>query len=175
MHLKDALEAARQTAKFTLVPTTSLDTRSVRKLIRQTPAEEQIRSLQLLFPEASNHAPALERVLSTLLDPFRDPKTGMIAYLLTKVMGGNVDPTVKQFAQSATTAAAVFGSDRVADTIMQWVQGEPVDYVEVRTLRGIQLETPMDMGNGVRFENTTSKTDLQAIDPLSGVRKSSVI
>ena len=140
LSLENSIENALHTARFKLPGGISTGICKLRELINAINQKDLISGLHFLYPDNTNDA--LEKKLSNCLAPFLD-SNGQIGFSLPYVIGGMSNPDISQFAKRTIAAAGLLGSEKTASTIMGWINGEPVRYTKVYTIRGIQLQDPL--------------------------------
>ena len=162
MSLESALDLALGNAVFHARSIGGLPGKQVQRWISELPAKQRLQELS--FFRTDNSHPAVEAELTRHLAPFLHPITDNLGFALPYVMGGVPAQRIPDLSKNLIATAAVLGSRGAAETLATWIDGQPVRYAEVLTIRGIKLEEVLELEPGVRFENITDQTDLQAAD-----------
>lgn len=162
MSLESALDLAVETAAFHARSIARLPGKQVQQWTSGLSDTQRLQELSFFRTDESH--PAVEAELAQHLAPFLHPITGNLGFALPYVMGGVIGQRIPDLSKSLIATAAVVGSRGAAETLASWIDGQPARYAEVMTIRGIKLEEALQLEPGVRFENVTDQTDLQAAD-----------
>ena len=105
------------------------------------------------------------------LQAYIDPETQRIGTGLVRLMGGALDsaePEVTDFARILVRAAAILGSARAAQILLDWIAGEPYRYRMVILLTGVRCEQSLAIEEGVQITQLpTAGSDLEPYLPDS--------
>ena len=164
MSLENALDLALETTVFHTRSVGGLPGKQVQRWIDELPAPQRLQELSFFRVDKSH--PTVEAELARHLAPFLHPITNGLGFALPYVMGGLLGQRMSDISKNVIATAAVLGSRRAAETLAAWIDGEPARYAVVMTIRGIKLDEPLELEPGVRFENITDQTDIQAVDHL---------
>ena len=136
----------------------------------------------LLFERAELRLPGREfstlvERLDLLLEEFRQPGTDHIGNGLFTVLGGGPGrlalPTIGEFAEMLTGAAIKLGAPRVAELLLGWIAGDPIQTRECALLEGVSIEADLALAEGIELiKLPTSSEHLAATLPDHGVSAS---
>ena len=81
------------------------------------------------------------------------------AFQRNGVIGKVWESSVETLAESIVKGAAVFGTERVTQHILSWLNGEPVKYKTIALLNAMPINEPVEIENGVRIDILPLSTD----------------
>ncbi|MDE2807314.1 MAG: hypothetical protein OXN90_02750 [Gemmatimonadota bacterium] len=101
-----------------------------------------------------------ERQLSALVDALRphleqftNKKTGLIGFAPCDFLDTTLtQPTMERFASKMVLAAAMTDSYRTVEAVLGWALGKPENFVTTTVVAGIDLDDPLEIAEGLRFE-----------------------
>lgn len=104
---------------------------------------------------------ALAQVMASHMDD-----RGMVGIGVPLIIGGNLPPDIGGFRCRVVTSAALFGAQRTAESLRHWVAGGPAHCASMTVLRGVSVEEPLELYDGVRLVRLPSKVeDLTEVVP----------
>ena len=84
--------------------------------------------------------------------------------------GGIVTPKLFEYVKILIRAAAVLGGERTAELLISWVQGKPVRYRSISVLKGLTIEQPLTLKEGLHvFQLPKSSNELAMHLPAMGL------
>ena len=109
---------------------------------------------------------ALMERLRELLKDFINPDMDRIGTGFAGLLGGQVNPTVAEFAGIVVRAAGTLGTVRVTELLLEWIDGEPLRYDHRALLNGVTVEQPLELKEGIRIQAVPhSREELAALLP----------
>ena len=95
---------------------------------------------------------ALVERLRALLKDFINPDMDRVGTGLPGLLGGQAHPTVAEFAGILVRAAATLGTARVAELMLEWIDGKPLRYHLRALLNGVTVEQSLEVKEGIRIQ-----------------------
>ena len=125
-------------------------------MVRQSDSNDpaRLRLLRDLTPP-TGPIEGVEEALSAILVPFLGPpdQQRTVGFLVPYAFGSEIPPLLNNLSRSFVHVAVVLGPDAVVNAIEGWLDGEPLTYQNVLTIRGVTLkESNLKLADGVRFE-----------------------
>lgn len=157
--LTELLDNTLRSARFDAGASGTLDPPQLRQLYLSggNVATYVLHAAALLVNESVLQA-LTERVRSVLGDHIIADEDS-IPNKLAVLMGGVTKLTVAQFTTRLVRAAAILGSSRAAQMVLEWAEGRPMRYWRHTVLGGVSVEQPLDLNPSLRLANLPNSTD----------------
>lgn len=109
----------------------------------------------VIVPEAA--LAMLCEMLAKAMAPYVDDRNRVGSGITLEIGGGPVPSEIADYSRGLVASAALFGVSRTSEAMLGWITGEPVRYTRVTVLRGIELEAPQELCEGVWFERLPNR------------------
>ena len=107
--------------------------------------------------------PMKERLVDEMgrvLHDYINPETQCLGNGLINVLGGMVDPPLKEYVDKVVCAAAALGTERVVQLLTEWSDGKPVSYERKVVLIGGSVEGYIELKQeGISIDRLPASSD----------------
>ena len=170
--LRDALHRAVDVAVYEWpYQPTNMSGPAVQEMLVRQPDPNDPARLRLLRDLAPPSGPfdGVKEALSAMLGPFLGPpdRHRTVGFLVPHAFGGDTPPLLDDLSRRLVHVAVALGPDAAVNAIESWLDGDPLTYQDVLTIRGVSLKEPnLNLAEDMRFEIVPQSRDGAVVSHL---------